>query len=626
MCGIAGIVRLDGAAVNATPLEGMLDVIRHRGPNGHGVWAEGSVALGHVRLSVIDLSERAHQPMFTADRQGVLVYNGEVYNFPRLREELEREGATFDSHGDSAVVLEAIHRWGPEAAIPRFDGMFALAYVDRRDGSLWLARDRIGIKNLSLFEQNGELIFCSEIKGLLEHPRVPVRADRGEVAHYLLYGSQSWRASLFEGVRPLDRGTLIRVKAGVLSTHVFHEVLRDFDPARVTSGGSLAPEDVVRDLDRALIGSTRSHLVSDAPLATMCSGGVDSSLLTAIVKDERPDLEAFVADVGGAVNEWPQAEKVGRHLGVPVHRIETDRESYLRLWPETVWHRDLPNWHPSDPPMLAVTRACHDRGIKVLLTGEGSDEVFAGYDRYRGVYERLRKARRRSRFPWWNRKSKRRWKRWRELPHLAGPARDEPSLRFRMAAAVAPAQEFYRLAIREHLQPIEPPEDRALLANQLDDMRFHLGRILFRHDRIGMAASIEMRVPFLANDVVDFGLHLPRSFKYRDGCLKWAVRTLAEKRLPHDVVHAPKKGFAVSPHLYRGTLGLLDRGLVPELLRWTRDETRRALQIASSDDDGAFHLVSLEIWARIFLGGESPAQVTERLRAVDRAGAGADDA
>jgi asparagine synthase (glutamine-hydrolysing) len=178
MCGVAGILRIDGTAVDAGPLEGMLDTIVHRGPDDRGTWTEGSLALGHVRLSVIDPSARAHQPMLTADGQGVLAYNGEVYNFPELRAELEAEGVRFESHGDAAVVLEALHRWGPKRAIPRFDGMFAFAYLDRRDQTLWLARDRFGIKSLSIARRDGLVLFSSEIKALFAHPAVrPIRDD-----------------------------------------------------------------------------------------------------------------------------------------------------------------------------------------------------------------------------------------------------------------------------------------------------------------------------------------------------------------------------------------------------------------------------------------------------------------
>jgi asparagine synthase (glutamine-hydrolysing) len=334
------------------------------------------------------------------------------------------------------------------------------------------------------------------------------------------------------------------------------------------------------------------------------------------VKDERPDLEGFVADVGGSHSEWPQAERVGRHLGVHLHRIEIDRPTYLRDWVDAIWHRDLPLRHPSDPAMLAVTRACRERGFKVLLTGEGADEVFGGYGWYRRGHRRWRKLRRRSRVPWLFPASAREWRRCLRMPHLMVEARDDPDFRFRLATGIAPAHEFDRFRIQERLASIEPPEHRTFLAMQLDDLRWHLAWILFRHDRIGMAASIESRVPFLANGIPEYGLNLPVPVKYHRDRTKWVLKEVAAERLPKDVVHARKQGFPVPLALYAGTAGLLRGGLVPDLLRWTDDETARIVAALDAGRQWLLPLVSLEIWARLFLGGASPAALAERLLAV----------
>ncbi|MHC4452102.1 MAG: asparagine synthase (glutamine-hydrolyzing), partial [Planctomycetota bacterium] len=540
----------------------------------------------------------------------------EVYNFPALRAELEAEGGRFESHGDAAVVLKALHRWGPKRAIPRFDGMFAFAYLDRRDQTLWLARDRFGIKSLSIARRDGLVLFSSEIKALFAHPAVRPMADRGAAMTYMVYRRLQPGTPLFEGVRILAPGTWVRLRDGVEEEREYRGTLSLIEPERVQSNGHLAPDDAFRAIHESLRESVRSHLVSDAPLAAMCSGGVDSSLLTALIRDERPDLEAFVADVGGEVNEYPQAARVAKHLRVRLHRVVVDRERYLRLWPQAIWHRDLPSMHPSDPAMLAVTHACRDAGFKVLLTGEGADEIFGGYNWYAAIHRRIGKARRAARYPWLFRRAARRWKRYRDLPHTWLPAPDDAKLRFRLAAAIAPETELFRLAARDRFESIEPPEDRAVLTAQLDDLRFHLDWILQRHDRIGMAASIESRVPFLSNSVADLGLHLPMSLKLRRRVAKWALKKVAETRLPRDVVHAAKKGFVVSPHLYAGTEGLLLGGYAADLLRWTGDETRRIIAIAHPGGTATYQLVCLEIWARLFLGGQSPDEISAELLAL----------
>ena len=617
MCGIAGVFRLDGAAADPVALDTMLDTIRHRGPDDRGVWSDGACALGHVRLSILDLSRRGHQPMLTDDGRGVLAYNGEVYNFPELRRDLENEGVVFHSTCDAEVVLEALHRWGPTEAVPRFNGMFAFAYYDRRDDTLWLARDRVGIKSLSLSEQDGALIFCSEMKGLLAHPDVPCHIDRDGLNLFLVYERQSRRSTVFEGVESLEPGTIRRIRGKATEVTRYFQIPQCVDVGRLGRQGGVSLSDGVRDVEAALVDSVRMHLASDAPLATMCSGGVDSSLVTALAVAERPDVTAYVADVGGPASEAAQAERVGRHLGVSVQRVPIDREEFLRLWPEATWHRDSPSLHPSDGPLLAVARKCHADGVKVLLTGEGSDEIFGGYIWYAKTYRLWRKARLRSRFPWPLRKPwSSRWRLWRKAPHSDVPVLGQHRLRRRLMLAMAPDVELGGVAIREHLSEVEPPEDRAFLTHQLDDLCYHLGWILHRHDRIGMGASIEMRVPFLENRLINLGLHLPRRLKLRGRTCKWILKKVAERWLPRNVVYARKKGFPVSPDLYRGATGLLADGVLPDLLRWTRDQTRRMAPLVDENTDIAYQLASAEVWARIFLRGDSPAQVAERLCAV----------
>jgi asparagine synthase (glutamine-hydrolysing) len=596
----------------------MLDAIRHRGPDDRGTWVEGACALGHLRLSILDPSARAHQPMRTADGRGVLVYNGEVYNFRGLRRALESEGAVFTSEGDTEVVLQALHRWGPARAVPRFNGMFAFAYRDLRDDSLWLARDRFGIKSLSVVERGGVLLIASEIKALLAHPGMTPQADRSRVISFLLQGRGDHRESVFEGIRTIEPGTLHRVRGEATEVTHHHDLLGAVDVDRILAARSQTLAEAVDATREVLTNSVRLHLQSDAPLATMCSGGVDSSLITALAKVERPEVGAYVADVGGEAGEYEKARRVADHLAVPLRRIPVDREAFLRAWPSAAWHLDAPSTHPSDVAQLLVVRACRDDGIKVLLTGEGADELFGGYPWYVTTQTLWRKARRRARLPWpfrvpWSR----RWKHWRGLPHAYVRFRKDARMRRRFMAAVGSEIEVRRLAVAEHLARIQPPEDRALLVHQLDDLRSYLGWILHRHDRIAMAASVEARVPFLENDVIDLALHLPAHLRLRGQATKRTLKALAEERLPHDVVHAKKKGFPVEADHWRGALGLVaDGGVLPDLLHWAPAETARILADADGDDGLRYQLTSLELWGRIHLRGETPDHVTERLLRV----------
>ena len=615
MCGIVGLLRRDGRDVDASALDAMLDAIRHRGPDDRGVAVDGPCALGHVRLSILDLTDRAHQPMETPDGQGVLVYNGEVYNFAALRRELEAEGVTFTSRGDTEVVLKALHRWGPRAATPRFDGMFAFAYLDRRDGTVWLGRDRLGIKGLSITECAGTLLFASEIKALLAHPRVTPRADRSRIAHYLLYHRADPRGLVFEGIRTIAPGSLVRVRGEATEEIRWYDVAEDLDVDRILAARRTTVRETVDSVRDLLTRSVRMHLVSDAPLAAMCSGGVDSSLVAALARDERPDLQAYVADVGGGESEFDQAHTAAAHIGVPLRRIPVDRALFLRLWPDVIRHLETPSSHPSDAPLLAVARACHDDGVKVLLTGEGADELFAGYPWYDRTHALWRKARRRARLPrLLAGQTGRRWKRWRGLPHPRVLFRDDVEQRRRLMAAVGAETEARRWQLAEHVARVEPPEDRAVLVHQLDDLSLHLGWILRRHDRLAMAASIEARVPFLENELIDFALHLPLHVKLHRRRGKWALKRYADERLPKRVVHATKKGFPVGDAHWARAEGLLtDEGVVPDLLHWSRPVTDRMLRECAAEPRLRYHLVSLEIWGRLFLRGEAPDGIAEQL-------------
>ncbi|HKJ24323.1 MAG TPA: asparagine synthase (glutamine-hydrolyzing) [Myxococcota bacterium] len=612
MCGIAGIYHPDGRAADPAPLGPMLDRIAHRGPDGRGTWHHGPCALGHVRLAVLDRTERAHQPMVVGDGRGVLAYNGEVYNFARLRAELEAEGARFTSTGDAQVVAEALLRWGPERAVRRFDGMFAFAWLDRREGALWLARDPLGIKPLVLTRRGDALIFCSEPKGLLAHPDVPADVDPRELHRFLVLGRGGPERSILRGVELLPPGALWRVEGRREEQRRFFDLVEIIRPPRLARRGAAVARASERELEDGLEQSVAGCLQSDAPLAALCSGGVDSSLVTALAAPRHPGLEAWVADVGHP-SEADAARRVGRHLGVSVHAVPLGREAYLRLWPEAVHHEDAPCRHPSSVPLLAVARACRQAGIAVLLTGEGADELFGGYPRYAHAHDLVRQARLARRIPGPLGRPARLLAHWlRGVEHPRVPAAFDPRIRRRIEPVLAPESHLRRQALAAHLGHAVPPAEKAAHLLALDDLFEHLGWILSRHDRIGMAASIETRLPFLVRGLIALGLELPYGLKQRRGEPKWLLRRVARRHLPDGIVSARKRGFPVDSGHHAGSAALLRGGRVPELVGWTRavaDEMVPQIERSSL----RFHYVSLEIWARLRLGGESTDSVAEAL-------------
>jgi len=611
MCGLAGIWRLDGDEADPSAIELMLDPIAHRGPDGRGVWREGRVALGHLRLSIIDLTDASGQPMLTTDGTGVLVYNGEVYNYRELREELLRDGVGFRSSGDVEVVLQALHHWGVERSVRRFNGMFAFAYWDRRAGALWLARDGMGIKPLLVADTGTELLFASEAKALLAHPRMKRRVDRHAMARWIMLEGRGSQRTLFAGVDVLAPGSLWEITEKKIEKRQYFHALDAIDVDRLIAASDKDPTSFVGPFRENLKRSVKLHLASDARLAAMCSGGVDSSLIAAYAKEELPEIRGYVADVAWSGGEGAQAERVGQHLGIPVHRVGVDRPRFLELWPQTIWHLDGPSVAASDSALLEVARTCRADGIKVLLTGEGADELFGGYDWFQRTYDD------------WSRCSWRRYffpdrnllKAINYAPFATMPARTDSNLRNRMTIALDAEGELLPQRFLALLAPIKPDADRAFLADILCSLYHVLPWILHRHDRIGMAASIEMRVPFLENGMFDFAFHLSRQAKLHRGIGKWVVKKAAAEILPADVVYAKKKGFPMPKNFSRGTHDLLIGGALAELMEWPANVTQEI--VTSLRKDGLrYHIVGLELWARIFFGGETPTALSDKLVAL----------
>jgi len=638
MCGFVGVVHIPGGpaagrVVDEAVLRPMMAAIVHRGPDSSGTWTEGTAGLGHVRLSILDLSDNSSQPFLTDDEQGVLVYNGEVYNFRELRRELESEGVRFRSSGDTEVVLQAVHHWGPQAAVPKFNGMFALAYLNRRSGELWLARDRMGIKPLYWCETQGAFLFASEIKALLKHPLAPCRPDMHVLTSQLLTEGTDGDWTPFEGIRSVRAGTLMRLAGSQRGEIVYYDLLDAIDSARLTAGTGDRGNDWVDRFGEIFKRSVERHMVSDAPLAAMCSGGVDSSLIAACACESRPDLIGYVADVGGTASEAANARRVADHVGIRLREIDVDQAAYLRLWPRTVWVNDQPNYFGQDPVFLAVSERCSADGFKVLLTGEGSDELFGGYPwqaetwamyRARKWMERLlppigplRKLRRglgrisaaspvaRSRMPFQSD---------RDLLRVVGHTTHRAASPYQYALATFAEQRYLRHErIFNRLEFVRPVEERAFLAQSIDDTYSYLQYSLHHSDRMGMAASLESRFPFLDNALIDFALHLPFRAKRHRAHGKWTVRKYAADKLPAQTAFARKIGFACPPSVWMAGRPLLRDGFLAEALKWSAASRDTIVDRIAESKRLWYLLMSAELWGRMYFRGESLDALSEEL-------------
>ena len=626
MCGIVGFWNTGGEPAVREIIEAMLARLRHRGPDDEGVWSEGPLALGHCRLSILDPSPTGHQPFLTEDGEGILCQSGEVYNYRELRTLLEDEGVRFRSRSDSEVALYALHRWGPATAVPRFDGMFALAYYDRRARALYLARDRAGIVPLYLARSAEAIVFASEIKALLVHPRVPVRPDMLALATQAYHGRLDGPWTPFEGVEGILPGTILRITQETIETITYFDLLRDLEVSRLRHDveGSL-PATAAR-LEERLSRSVELHLRSDVPLASMCSGGLDSSMITALAREQKRDLVAYVADVEGVGgSERDRAVEVCRHLGVELRPVPVRFEDCLRLWPLAVLHNDQPLFFANDIPYLMVARAARQDGFKVLLAGDGADELFGGYDWYATAYRMWRLRRWHARL-WPNVAPLRVLGRFArgfvplDLAELSRqPFRrlaDESSRRreFRGAFLLDGGRRFVRqAALFRRLGEVLPPEEQAFLALSFEDFHLHLGTLLQSRNKMGLAASMEVRVPFLESELIDFALHLPLRFKFDGRSGKRILKLLAERRLPRWIVHAPKIGFDLPEAMWSKAGSFLEGGMVQDYFRWGADEAAALRDCLARDPHLLFVLLGIELWARLYFGGASPEQLGEEM-------------
>src|SRR5579863_4020214 len=381
MCGIAGFVDTAVLPLSENVLRRMTDRIAHRGPDDAGLFAHGPVFLGHRRLSIIDLSALGHQPMANEDGSCHIVFNGEIFNHAALRPALERAGHVYRSHSDTETILHAWEEYG-EDCVSRFRGMFAFAIWDRTRQRLFCARDRLGIKPFYYWQSGSIFAFASEIKALLEHPAIGATLNEKLVSEYLAFGYTNGEETLFAGIRKLMPGhTLtvdIRDGKPVATIRQYWDVHAAADP------GCVSEEDWIRELRRRLEENIEMRLMSDVPLGMFLSGGVDSSAIAALVKRMTTGpVETFAVGYREEqFSELSYAAHVAKTIGTDHHEVVVGMEDFFSALPRLIWHEDEPITWPSSVSLYFVSKLAAER-VKVVLTGEGSDELFGGYERYR---------------------------------------------------------------------------------------------------------------------------------------------------------------------------------------------------------------------------------------------------
>jgi asparagine synthase (glutamine-hydrolysing) len=623
VCGICGKFSFDPEdKVSPDLLKSMADMIQHRGPDDEGFFVSGPVGLGFRRLSIIDL-QTGHQPLSNEDGSVWIVFNGEIYNYQELRTFLQGKGHVFKTQTDTEVIVHMYEEWG-EKCVEKLRGMFAFAIWDERHKTLFLARDRVGIKPLYYWLSDRSLIFASEIKALLADPEVEPELVPEMIDRFLTFYYVPGEETLLRNIFKLAPGSCMLVRNGKAEIKEYWDL--KFSPHQRSVAE--AESELLVLLDECV----RMHMVSDVPVGFLLSGGVDSTAMLgmAVGKTER-HLSSFTLGFSepGLADERPFARLAARTYGSDHHEMTITAQEFADFVPQFAWYMEEPVCEPQAIALYYVTRLAKDY-VKVLISGEGGDEAFAGYPIYRNILwlERLKKvlgpfngalssALSAVNRTWHSHKIEK----YAPLLELPFPSyyysrTSSPSRFFNLhngdLYSASFAQNIHRDFSRNAVQKYMTGGTRGVVNNMLyADTKTSLpDDLLLKADKMTMANSIELRVPFLDHKFLEFAASLPENFKVRNFTTKYIAKTALKDRVPHEILHRKKVGFPV-PY---------ERWMRTELKDWVRDILLDSNTVSRGyfkrscieqliDEDLRLHnypkeilsLVSLELWHRAFL-------------------------
>ena len=628
MCGIAGFVKLNRCTASAADLERMIDAIRHRGPDGHGIYDSGAAFLGHRRLSIIDVAG-GHQPMSNETGSVWITYNGEVFNHSSIRPKLEQAGHRYVTRCDTETIVHAYEEYGHDC-VTHFRGMFAFAIWDAERQTLFCARDRLGIKPLYYFSNSRVFAFASEIKALLRHPEIETALEETVLPEHLAFGYVSSEATLFRGIRKLMPGHTLTLNASTGQT----EIRKYWDVPEPGTPEPKTDDEWIRECRGRLQEAVSTRLMSDVPLGMFLSGGVDSSAIAALMKRMRTEpVKTFAVGYPEvAHSELSYARHVSEAIGTDHHEIVVGMEDFFNALPRLVWHEDEPITWPSSVSLYFVSRLASEH-VKVVLTGEGSDELFAGYHRYQhylsncrwlaayrtvpsGLRANLRTVINESTLLSANFR--------RKLQHtLLGRDESIESLQLDNFYCAFSAAERRSIFSNSMLQAANPyttylsywnSRSGSVLSRLLyADQKTYLVELLMKQDQMSMASSIESRVPFLDHPFVEFAASVPDNLKIRNGAGKYIMKRAVEDLLPHEIIYRRKMGFPTplrewlldrrAEPLFALLLDkrkllaeYIDLGYLKTLIERQRSRTEDAT-------DRLWRLLNLQLWGDLFLAG-----------------------
>jgi len=638
MCGICGIFHSDRAqAVNRDLLLTMNRQIVHRGPDDDGFFVDGNAGLAMRRLSIIDI-QTGHQPLSNEDGSVWITFNGEIYNYQDLRKQLQESGHRYRTQSDTETIVHLYEEYGRDC-VQHLRGMFAFAIWDRSNRSLFIARDRLGIKPLYYRYDGRTLLFGSEIKTILSYPGVTPEFERSTLAEYLAFGYISGEQTMYAGIRKLMPGHILTVdEEGKLETSSYWDLTVKADD------DSQPREYYVRQYREKLEQCVASHLMSDVPLGVFLSGGLDSSAVAALTtKIRKEPIETFSVGYGEeSYSELPYARTIADHLKSIHHEVRLSRDEFFQALPRLIWHEDEPIVWPSSVSLYFVARLAKER-VTVVLTGEGSDETLGGYARYPwtllnyqadSVYRRLTPAalrdllRKRINASQLSGSSKR------KLSHtfLGRDGASWTSFYFDNFYSAFSAAEQEQLLTPEARQtagdayagPMKHWEHSSgdLLHRLLyTDIKTYLVELLMKQDQMSMAASIESRVPFLDHELVEFTASIPAKYSTKGMAGKWILKSAVADLLPAEIVNRKKLGFPTpweywlkGPQLELLEHLLLERRTLQRgLFREKVVQHLFAEHRAGTRDHGnrIWRLLNLELWLRACIDGEMAPDIVD---------------
>ena len=627
MCGIAGFVTRTPGASPDSVIARMTDAIRHRGPDASGYYRDPFASLGHRRLSIIDVAG-GHQPMCNEDGALRITYNGEIFNHADLRPALEQAGHHYRTRCDTETILHAYEQYGPDC-VSRFRGMFAFAIWNINTRTLFCARDRLGKKPLYYYWDGRLFAFASEIKALLAHPAISPRFEESLLSEYLNFGYCSGERTLFSGIRKLMPGHWLRLSPEQPEIRQYWEIPCMVGQV-VSPAKSRDDQTWIAECRTRLEEAVRTRLMSDVPLGMFLSGGVDSSAIAALMKpmSKGPVKTFAVGYRERAFSELSYARQVAEKIGTEHHEVVIGRGDFFNALPHLIWHEDEPISWPSSVSLYFVSRLAAEQ-VKVVLTGEGSDELFAGYARYRTYILNRRFMRAYGAVPSPLRNALR--------SAIANTRLLSGNMRRKLRHSVlGRGEDLEALYLDNFYSAFSRAEQQRLLAAPFDgtydsylhywnsqpnagllprmlyaDQKTYLVELLMKQDQMSMACSIESRVPFLDHEFVEFAATVPDRMKLRGGVGKYILKRAVEDILPHDIVYRKKMGFPtplrqwlMDPSADAVIAQLNDRdGLLAPYIDFTylNDLLTRHKRGLEDATDRIWRLLNLQLWGDIFI-------------------------